>query len=214
MFDMGNFYLSVEAQADPTLRYTLRVSQKRRKKTKTNNNNNKNPRNQGPYAPQGSTSLLPKLSVTSKVSARTSNASVGSRVHFRSSEDVTLLEFTSPVDREYMHRRGKFESETTVVQTSNVGFTSEVSDYLVVHTGPSALDRSVHKSNLHDREVWCTDYVTRLSSPASLPFHCVLALLFACRLTALQSSGTPVSALPPGRGGGGGGERGSSEDSP
>ena len=53
----------------------------------------------GPYAPQGSTSLLPKLSVTSKVSARTSYAWVGSRVHFRSSEDVTLLEFTSPVDR-------------------------------------------------------------------------------------------------------------------
>ena len=28
------------------------------------------------------------------------------------------------------------ESKTTVIQTSNVGFTSEVSDYLVVHTGP------------------------------------------------------------------------------
>ena len=63
---------------------------------------------QGPYAPQGSTSLLPKLSVTSKVSARTSYAWVGSRVHFRSSEDVTLLEFTSPVDREYMRRCQKF----------------------------------------------------------------------------------------------------------
>ena len=63
---------------------------------------------QGPYAPQGSTSLLPKLSVTSKVSVRTSYAWVGSRVHFRSSEDVTLLEFTSPVDREYMRRRRKF----------------------------------------------------------------------------------------------------------
>ena len=56
--------------------------------------------NKGPYAPQGSTPLLPKLSVTSKVSARTSHAWVGSRVHFRSSEDVTLLEFTSPIDRE------------------------------------------------------------------------------------------------------------------
>ena len=31
------------------------------------------------------------------------------------------------------------ESKTTVVQTSNIGFTSEVSDYLVVHTGPDAL---------------------------------------------------------------------------
>ena len=44
-----------------------------------------------PYAPQGSTTLLPKLSVTSKVSARTSCAWVGSRVRFRSSEDVTLV---------------------------------------------------------------------------------------------------------------------------
>ena len=63
--------------------------------------------NQGLYAPQGST-LLPKLSVTSKVSARTSCAWVGSRVRFRSSEDVTLLEFTSPVDREYMRHCQKF----------------------------------------------------------------------------------------------------------
>ena len=62
----------------------------------------------GPYAPQGSTSLLPKLSVTLEVSARTLYAWVGSRVHFRSSEDKTLLEFTSPVDREYMRRRRKF----------------------------------------------------------------------------------------------------------
>ena len=28
------------------------------------------------------------------------------------------------------------DSKTSVVQTSNVGFTSEVPDYLVVHTGP------------------------------------------------------------------------------
>ena len=28
------------------------------------------------------------------------------------------------------------ESKMSVVQTSNVGYTSEVSDYLVVHTGP------------------------------------------------------------------------------
>ena len=56
----------------------------------------------GPYAPQGSTPLLSKLSVTSKVSAPTSYESVGSRVHFRSRYDVTLLEFSSPVDREYM----------------------------------------------------------------------------------------------------------------
>ena len=62
----------------------------------------------GPYAPQGSTSLLPKLSVISKVSVPTSCASVGSRVRFRSSEDVTLLEFISPVDREYMRRCQKF----------------------------------------------------------------------------------------------------------
>ena len=65
-------------------------------------------RDQGPYARQGSTTLLPKLSVTSKVNAGTSCAWVGSRVRFRSSEDVTLLEFTSPVDREYMRRCQKF----------------------------------------------------------------------------------------------------------
>ena len=63
---------------------------------------------QDPHAPQGSASLLPKLSMTSKVSARTSCAWVGSRVRFRSSEDVTLLEFTSPVDREYTRRCQKF----------------------------------------------------------------------------------------------------------
>ena len=65
-------------------------------------------RSQGPYAPQGSTSLLPKLSVTSKVNARTSYAWMGNRVHCRSSEDVTLLEFTSPAHREYMYGRRKF----------------------------------------------------------------------------------------------------------
>ena len=57
-------------------------------------------RARGPYAPQGSTPLLPKLSVTSKVGTPTSHAWAGSLVHFRSSEDVTLLEFTSPIDRE------------------------------------------------------------------------------------------------------------------
>ena len=62
----------------------------------------------GPYAPQGSTSLLPELSVTWKVSAPTSHTWVGSGVHFRSSEDETLLEFTSPVDCEYMRQRRKF----------------------------------------------------------------------------------------------------------
>ena len=31
------------------------------------------------------------------------------------------------------------ESKTSVVQTSNVGFASEVSDYLVVHTGPGVI---------------------------------------------------------------------------
>ena len=35
------------------------------------------------------------------------------------------------------------ESKTSVVQASNVGFTSQVSDYLVVHTGPGVqLDRA------------------------------------------------------------------------
>ena len=39
-----------------------------------------------------------------------------------------------------MRRRRSFiESKTSEVQTSNVGFTSEVSDYLVVHTGPGVI---------------------------------------------------------------------------
>ena len=32
------------------------------------------------------------------------------------------------------------ESKTTVVQTLNVGFTSEVSDYIVVHMGPGVYE--------------------------------------------------------------------------
>ena len=35
--------------------------------------------------------------------------------------------------------RSFIESKTTEVQTSNVAFTSEVSDYLEVHTGPDVL---------------------------------------------------------------------------
>ena len=35
--------------------------------------------------------------------------------------------------------RSFIESKTTEVQTSNVGFTSEVSDYLVVHKGPGSM---------------------------------------------------------------------------
>ena len=67
-------------------------------KQKSNNNNKKwapcrvfTRVQLGPYAPQGSASLLPKLSETSKVSARTSCGWVGSRVHIRSSEDVTSV---------------------------------------------------------------------------------------------------------------------------
>ena len=110
---------------------------------------------QGPYAPQGSTALLPKLSVTSKVSARTSCAWVGSRVRFRSSEDVTLLEFTSPVDREYMRRCQKvlLNLKPGKYRLPTVGFTSEVSDYLVVHTGP---DRCICVLDVHFQSLpWC-----------------------------------------------------------
>ena len=39
------------------------------------------------------------------------------------------------------------ESKTTVVQTSNVGFTAKVSDYLVVHTGPDHLVGLVVKAS-------------------------------------------------------------------
>ena len=75
--------------------------------------------------------------MTSKVSARTSCVWVGSRVHFQSSEDVTLLEFTCQSIVSTCAVVGSvIESKTSVVQASNVGFTSEVSDYLVAHTGP------------------------------------------------------------------------------
>ena len=36
------------------------------------------------------------------------------------------------------------ESKMSVVQTSNVGFTSEVPDYLVVHTGPDQHHAAPH----------------------------------------------------------------------
>ena len=39
------------------------------------------------------------------------------------------------------------ESKMSVVQTSKVGFTSEVSDYLVVHTGPGAREAAVQPSD-------------------------------------------------------------------
>ena len=40
--------------------------------------------------------------------------------------------------------RSFMESKTTEVQTSNVGFTFEVSDYLVVHTGPGGAEEDSH----------------------------------------------------------------------
>ena len=56
---------------------------------------------QGPYAPQGSTSLLPK--VVSDFESKRSNFGFTFEV-----AKTQLLEFTSPVDREYMRRRRKF----------------------------------------------------------------------------------------------------------
>ena len=46
------------------------------------------------------------------------------------------------------------ESKTSVVQTSNVGFTSEVPDYLVVHMGPEpSLKYRMHDTGVQsDRE--------------------------------------------------------------
>ena len=42
--------------------------------------------------------------------------------------------------------RSFIESKTTEVQTSNVGFTSEVSYYLVVHTGPGLIRSNVEET--------------------------------------------------------------------
>ena len=54
--------------------------------------------------------------------------------------------------------RSFIESKSTEVQTSNVGFTSEVSDYLVVHTGPGA-DKGVRLERVdgvpNDNETCC-----------------------------------------------------------
>ena len=44
------------------------------------------------------------------------------------------------------------ESKMSVVQTSNVGFTCEVSDYLVVHTGPGQAGRNRHPEPDRQRE--------------------------------------------------------------
>ena len=48
------------------------------------------------------------------------------------------------------------ESKTSVVQTLNVGFTSEVADYLVVHAGPGVivLDRSAVYGVLSFLSAW------------------------------------------------------------
>ena len=47
---------------------------------------------------------------------------------------------------------------TFVVQTSNIGFTSEVSDYLVVHTGPGEKKKKKknHGESENRTKVWCS----------------------------------------------------------
>ena len=47
--------------------------------------------------------------------------------------------------------RSFIESKTTKVQTSNVGFTSEVSDYLVVHTGPDERNTLAQREKARER---------------------------------------------------------------
>ena len=47
------------------------------------------------------------------------------------------------------------DSKTSVVHTSNVGFTSEVADYLVVHAGPGqrgGRQAYTNRTRLHDRQ--------------------------------------------------------------
>ena len=63
--------------------------------------------------------------------------------------------------------RSFIESKTTEVQTSSVGFTSEVSDYLVVHTGPGGAeeDSHFHAGNWplyleYDKDKYAEDVVT------------------------------------------------------
>ena len=49
--------------------------------------------------------------------------------------------------------RSFIESKTTEVQTSNVGFTFEVSDYLVVHTGPDRVACERHEEEEEEEVV-------------------------------------------------------------
>ena len=50
-------------------------------------------------------------------------------------------------------------SKTSVVQTSNVGFTSEVSDYLVVHTGHDSPQSIVSYHSFPDRSFVLSDII-------------------------------------------------------
>ena len=88
--------------------------------------------------------------MTSKVNAPTSYASVGSRVLFRSSEDVTLLEFASPIDREYMRRRRKFlRSKMAMFMFFDDRLHREV------------CRNRVFRDRTHALEVWNEDEITR-----------------------------------------------------
>ena len=62
------------------------------------------------------------------------------------------------------------ESKTSVVQTLNVGFTSEVSDYLVVHTGPGAYSYEV-RANIS----WPYDSVLKLGEIVSVIYSVCLS---------------------------------------
>ena len=92
--------------------------------------------------------------------------------------------------------RSFIESKTTEVQTSNVGFTSEVSDYLVVHTGPACCYGCSHC--LFNVQAICLS----ISETALLRLVCVLThVLVGCKYT----TGRPSDNW----GGGGGGKGGS-----
>ena len=67
--------------------------------------------------------------------------------------------------------RSFIESKTMEVQTSNVGFTSEVSDYLVVHTGPGVGAEFRADSAREQTVVALSDDVRVFNSSCPVPHH-------------------------------------------
>ena len=86
------------------------------------------------------------------------------------------------------------ESKTTAVQTSNVGFTSEVSDYLVVRTGPGLREHPLTRfwsRSCRWRARKCAAESTGSWAPAERR-TCASAAGDSCRTAACPSGSLPA----------------------